>query len=74
MDIKELRNLEVGKTFAFENKTLKVIENTEIGCWGCFFHENEDYCCYAVILPYCGGFGRNGSNIIFKELEEKIDR
>lgn len=74
MDIEELRNLEVGKTFSFEGKTLKIVNSKDIGCWGYFFHENEDYCCYAVILPYCDGFGRNGSNIIFKEMEEKSDR
>lgn len=70
-DIK-FKNLGVGKTFNFGDKTLKVIKNTNIGCWGCFFHKNKAYCCYGEVLPYCDGFGRKDSKIIFKEVENEI--
>ena len=71
-EIEEFRNLEVGKTFTFLDKTLKVVKNTNIGCHSCFFNENKDYCCYREVLPYCDGFGRNDSKIIFKEVKNEI--
>ena len=67
-EFEKIRNLEEGKTFSFGDKILKVVKNDNVGCFGCFFHKNKDYSCYGVVLPYCNGFVRHDSKIIFKEV------
>lgn len=69
----EFRNLQVGKTFTFRDKTLKVEEVDINECEGCFFYKNTAPDCEGIlkeVAPGCASWARKDKkSVIFKEVK-----
>lgn len=79
MTREEFYNLEVGKTFNVGYTTLRVEEDCDLGCVGCYFEdflENMFLECGELpneLMPNCsGGKRKDGKNVIFVEVENDI--
>lgn len=71
-EIKEFRNLEVGKKFELRGRKIIVSEGAG-SCDGCLYR-GKDTCQFlmmAAIIPECNSnYREDGKDVIFKEVEE----
>lgn len=68
MTRKEFENLELEKTFIYDDKKLQVKEaKTHWDCVGCYFYGRN---CITATLPYCHkGMRKDKKSVIFKEMQ-----
>ncbi len=71
-EIKEFRNLEIGRIFTYKNQKLIVKEAEINDCTGCFFYEDRRDCEDKLKnkTPACASWARKDKkSVIFKEVE-----